>query len=110
MVFPAPNTPPDNIDWPGVMDYCRAFDGAGKLGRKYPMFRDAWSTEQLERFVKAISDEWARRQLEPQPESAEDQVEEEAAPAATATPTRESYEEQQAAAALGGTDAPEPSF
>lgn len=113
LLFPGTELP-DKIDWPLVMAYCANFDNAGKLGRKYPMFKE-WHTPQLEAIIAALSDEWARRQMEPAPAEVdtlpEGSLDLSPTPeAARATVEREAYEEQQAAAGLGDPEIPEASF
>ena len=100
-VFPGDGM--DGVNWELVLAYCANLDGAGKLGRKYPMFKE-WSLEQLQAFHVALADEWARKQLEPAPAPAEPE------PVATEAMSREEYEDRQAAVGLGDPEEVETSF
>lgn len=109
-VFPGDSS--EGVNWELVMAYCANLDGAGKLGRKYPMLKE-WSLSELTVLETAMADEWAKRQLEPEPEPTVDQAEPEQQTETTPpAQSRELYEEQQAAAAdgLGDPEVPEASF
>lgn len=110
-VFPGDGK--EGVNWELALAYCANLDGAGKLGRVYPMLHE-WTFEELATLESALADEWARKALEPKPEP-EPETEEPTNPVEptevpAAEVAREELEEKQAAAALGNPEVPEAAF